>query len=349
MLSFLLFLSSGLFLGWSLGANDGATIFGTAVGSRMLKFKNAAIIASAFIIIGAVISGGGAASTLNNLGDIDAAAGAFVVELSAALTIYLMVRSKIITSTSQAIVGAIVGWNFYSLNSTDYGLFSTIAATWIICPILAGLFAIFIYYTSKIILKIHRISLIKQDTYIRIGLILSGAFSAYALGANNIANVMGVFIKSNILNPLPLPFGIELSSTQVLFFIGAIAIAVGIFTYSHKNTETVGQDIMQISPFVAWIVVIAQSLVLFIFASPLLHSFLLTRNLPTIPLVPVSCSQATIGAIMGIGLIKGGYCINWRLIFRMALGWVSTPIISGLICYIVLFVLANVFNLPVYK
>ncbi|HIO60454.1 MAG TPA: inorganic phosphate transporter, partial [Deltaproteobacteria bacterium] len=32
--SVLIFLSSGLFLGWSLGANDAANVFGTAVGSR---------------------------------------------------------------------------------------------------------------------------------------------------------------------------------------------------------------------------------------------------------------------------------------------------------------------------
>ncbi len=345
MLSFLLFLSSGLFLGWSLGANDGATIFGTAVGSKMLKFKNAAIIASVFIIIGAVLSGSGAASTLNNLGSINTTAGAFVVELAAAVTIYLMVRSKIITSTSQAIVGAIIGWNFYSLKSTDYGLFSTIASAWIICPILSAFFAIIIYYLIKSILRTAPVSLLKQDVCIRLGLIISGAFSAYALGANNIANVMGVFVKTNILNPLPLPFGIELSSTQVLFLIGAIAISLGIFTYSQNNTETVGHDIMQISPFVAWIVVISQSLVLFIFASPALQNFLLNHNLPSIPLVPVSCTQATIGAIMGIGLIKGGYCINWRLIFRMALGWVTTPLISGIICYISLFALMNIFGI----
>ncbi len=34
----LFFLSSGLFLGWSLGANDAANVFGTAVGTRMVRF-----------------------------------------------------------------------------------------------------------------------------------------------------------------------------------------------------------------------------------------------------------------------------------------------------------------------
>ena len=48
-----IFLSSGLFLGWSLGANDAANVFGTAVGSRMIRFTTAAIICSAFVILGA--------------------------------------------------------------------------------------------------------------------------------------------------------------------------------------------------------------------------------------------------------------------------------------------------------
>ena len=43
------FLSSGLFLGWSLGANDAANVFGSAVGSKMVRFKTAAIISSIFI------------------------------------------------------------------------------------------------------------------------------------------------------------------------------------------------------------------------------------------------------------------------------------------------------------
>ena len=43
----IIFLSSGLFLGWSLGANDAANVFGTAVGTRMVKFSTAAFICSA--------------------------------------------------------------------------------------------------------------------------------------------------------------------------------------------------------------------------------------------------------------------------------------------------------------
>ncbi len=70
-----LFLSSGIFLGWSLGANDAANVFGTAVGSKMIRFKTAALLCGVFVILGAVISGAGAAHTLGRLVSLNAIAG----------------------------------------------------------------------------------------------------------------------------------------------------------------------------------------------------------------------------------------------------------------------------------
>ncbi|MCK5913764.1 MAG: inorganic phosphate transporter, partial [Desulfuromusa sp.] len=86
---FLFFLSSGMFLGWSLGANDASNVFGTAVGSRMLRFRTAAIMCCIFVILGAVFSGAGATHTLGKLGAVNAVAGAFVVAFSAAISVYL--------------------------------------------------------------------------------------------------------------------------------------------------------------------------------------------------------------------------------------------------------------------
>ena len=106
---FAFFLSSGLFLGWSLGANDAANVFGTAVGSRMIRFTTAAILCSIFVIIGSVVSGAGALETLCKLGSVNAIAGAFVVAFAAAASVYLMTKVGYPVSTSQAIVGAVIG------------------------------------------------------------------------------------------------------------------------------------------------------------------------------------------------------------------------------------------------
>ena len=70
-MTFFIFLSSGLFLGWSLGANDASNVFGTAVGTKMVSFKTAAVIASLFITAGAVYAGAGASETLGELGSIN--------------------------------------------------------------------------------------------------------------------------------------------------------------------------------------------------------------------------------------------------------------------------------------
>ncbi len=344
---FFVFLSSGLFLGWSLGANDAANIFGTAVGTKMVRFKTAAIIASIFVILGAVCSGSGASKTLVELGAVNALAGAFMCAFSAAVTVYWMVNSSIPVSTSQSIVGAIIGWNIYSNKPTDYTILSKIISTWILCPLLAGIIAILLYILTRYLLKHAKIHLLRLDSYTRIGLILTGAFGAYALGSNNIGNVMGVFVDANPLQNVSW-HNFSLSGTQLLFLIGGLAISVGIFTRSHKVMRVIGKKIMVMTPITAWIVVVSQSIVLFLFASQGLEQILQQHNLPTLPLVPVSSSQAVIGAVMGIGLAKGGHNMRWDILGKVSLGWITTPVISAIICFISLFFLENVFNQTVY-
>ncbi len=125
----IIFLSSGLFLGWSLGANDAANVFGTAVGTRMVRFGTAAVICSVFLILGAVISGGGAAHTLGKLGAVNALGGSFTAAGAAALAVYLMTKAGLPVSTTQAIVGAIIGWNLFTETRTDTATLITILST----------------------------------------------------------------------------------------------------------------------------------------------------------------------------------------------------------------------------
>ncbi len=343
MITLLFFLSSGLFLGWSLGANDAANVFGTAVGSRMVKFKLAAAIASAMVIIGAIVQGAGASETLGKLGSVSTLAAAFTVALSAALTVYWMTRLKLPVSTSQSIVGAIIGWNLYTNNPTDGQTLTKILTTWVSGPILGAIFAALLYLLVKRFLEKVRFHLFYRDLVIRWGLIIVGGFGAYSLGANNIANVMGVFTTSVHFPDINLGF-FHLSGTQQLFAIGGVAIAIGIITYSKRVMETVGNTIMPITPEAAIVVVLSQALVLFLFSSKTLSDALHSIGLPAIPLVPVSSSQVVIGSIIGIGLLKGGRQIKYKVLGSIGTGWVATPVIAGLISFFLLFFIHNVFK-----
>lgn len=346
--SFLFFLSSGLFLGWSLGANDAVNIFGTAVGSKMVRFSTIAIIASVFVVLGAVLGGTGTSETLGELGEVNALAGAFMVALSAALSVYCMLRAGITVSTSQAIVGAIIGWNLYAGKHTDYETLTKIVLSWAICPVISGVVAALLYVLCKKYLRYSKLHLLMRDQLTRIGLILTAAIGAYALGSNNIANVVGVFVKSSPFKPLSFGNVLTLNAEQVLFLMGALAICVGIMTYAKKVIIKLQNGLMNMAPLEALLVVLAQAIVLLLFSSVMLYEWLCSHNLPTLPLVPISSTQAVIGAIIGIGLVKGGRNLNWSIILRMVTGWIVAPVMAMLICFISLFFLANVFNLTVY-
>ena len=342
----LLFLTSGLFLGWSLGANDASNVFGSAVGSKMVSFRKAAIIASIFVILGAVIQGAGASDTLGKLGGVNAIGGSFTLALAAAITIYVMTKFSLPVSTTQAIVGAIIGWNLFTGNSTDASTLSKIVATWISGPILGAIFAILLYILIIRFKRATKIHLVRFESYIKTGLIVVGAFGAYSLGANNIANVMGVFVPAFNLQDLDLRL-FTLSSNQQLFLIGGLAIAVGIITYSKKVMETIGGNIVELTSEGAMVVVLAQSLVLFIFSSSGLSNLFVKIGLPPIPMVPVSSSQVIVGCVIGIGLYKGARNINFKILGEIAIGWLSTPIMSGLLAYFSLFFMKNIFNINV--
>jgi PiT family inorganic phosphate transporter len=346
---FFFFLLSGLFLGWSLGANDAANTYGTAVGTRMIKFRTAAIFCSVFVIVGAVVGGAGPSITLGELGEINALPGSFTVALAAALTVTWMTRLGLPVSTSQAVVGAIIGWNFFSQSLTDVTSLTEIVSSWVICPILAALFALVFMKLTQFLIHRIRVHLFRLDAATRYGLIIVGAFASYSLGANNIANVMGVFVPIAPFGDLDV-FGLfTLNAAQQLFLIGGIAISIGVFTYSKRVMLTVGSDLFRLSPIAALVVVFSQALVLFLFSSQGLERWLSSHGLPTIPLVPVSSSQVIIGAIIGIAIARGGRNIRLDILGHVFWGWVSTPVVAAATSFVLLFFVQNVFSQKVFS
>lgn len=341
------FLLSGLFLGWSLGANDAANIFGTAVGTRMVRFKVAALVASLGVVAGAVIGGAGTTGTLGSLGAVNAIGGSFTVALMAGVSVAWMNRAGIPVSTSQAVVGAIIGWNFFTGSPTDLGVLATIVTAWIASPIIAAIIAVLLYRLARWGLRRFPTHLLELDAMTRVGLIVVGAFGAYSLGANNIGNVMGVFVPASPFETFRVA-GLDVSGVQQLFLLGGLAIALGIWTNSYRVMTTVGSQLFKLTPILALVVVLAHSIALFLFASTGLRHVLTSLGLPAFPLVPVSSSQAIIGAILGVALMKGGGTgIQFGVLGRIAAGWLVTPVLAGLLSFVALFFVQNVFQLEV--
>jgi inorganic phosphate transporter, PiT family len=94
---------SSVFLGWSLGSNDSANVFGTAVASRSIKYSTAIVLAAVFILTGAMFEGIGG---INTLGDLTSQTfhTAFLASLAAGITVTAMTVLNLPVSTSQAII-----------------------------------------------------------------------------------------------------------------------------------------------------------------------------------------------------------------------------------------------------
>ncbi len=294
-----LYLSSGVLLGWSLGANDAANVFGTAVASRMVKYTTAVILTGIFVILGAILEGAKGIETLGALTN-QSIITAFISAIAAALTVIFMTYLKLPVSTSQSVVGAIIGIGIYN-SYFNFKSLSKVIICWIGTPIGAMFIAIILYTILSFILNNLNLNLFQIDFILRIGLIIGGTYGAYALGANNVANVTGVFAHITGLSPV------------TLALIGGTSIALGVITYSKNVMFTVGKKLVPLDAFSALIAILGEATTVHIYAKIG---------------VPVSTSQAIIGAVLGIGIIKGMRTINLKTLLHILLGWIFTPLIS---------------------
>ncbi len=345
----LFFILSGLFLGWSLGANDAANIFGTGVKTRMFTFKRAATLASIFVILGSVIGGSGTSFTIVKLGSINAIGGAFTVALCAAIIVTFMTKTGLPVSTTQAIIGGIIGWNLYTGSFIDSKSLRNIILSWFFSPLLTGVISFLLFKLLRRVLKKIKIHLLTIDNMLREGLILTAILGAYTLGANNIANVVGIFIPNFPLADIVVFNIIKIKSYQILLFLGGVSIALGIITYSKKVINTIGGEIFKLSPLSAFVVVLSESIVLFLFSSKNLSRLLGMLNLPKIPLVPVSSSHCVVGGVLGIGFAKGIRGMNFKSVYKIIAGWIFSPLLTMILTFFLLFFVQNVFKVEIQK
>ncbi|MDO9254341.1 MAG: inorganic phosphate transporter [Bacteroidales bacterium] len=342
----LLYIVSGLYLGWLLGTNDTVNVFGSAVNLKMLTFRTAAFIASLFILSGAIFQGEGTTKTIHSLGNISEPAIAFSIALCVAFVVLILIKIKLPVSTSQAIVGGMLGWSIFVHATTDWNLLSKFIISWILAPVIGLILGMLFFILMRRILNRTRIHLIKLNSYLRIAMIIAIALAAFGLGANNIGNVVGIF--SNLSPEVSIDFGIfSMGGIQILFLIGGISIVIGIYSYNWRLLSEKSNEILSLAPEATVVVLASQAVVLFLFSSSWLANLLISEGLPSFPLIPVSSTQIAIGSVIGIGFVKGALEIENKTLARIGLGWIVAPIGAGVLTYSLLFIIQKLFNYPI--
>lgn len=293
-------LGGGLYLGWALGANDAANVFGTAVASRIISFRRASILCGAAVILGAVLQGEAGINTLSGLvvQDVNTLV---VTSLAAAVTVTLMTAFRLPISTSQAIVGAITGIGLAGAGM-DWSALGKVITCWLATPVGALVAACVISKLLGAVLNNVPMSMLTRDKLLWGGLLVVGTYGSYSLGANNVANATGIFSGQ-----------FESITDQQLALWGGIAIAAGVVSFSRRVMMSVGSGIMRLDAFTALVAVLAMSVTIHLFA---------------VIGVPVSTSQGIVGAIVGIGLMRGVNTLRIRVLRDICTGWLLTPVIA---------------------
>jgi PiT family inorganic phosphate transporter len=305
----------GIAVGWSIGANDAANSLGTAVGSRVLTLKQAIILISIFGLLGALLQGSYVAKTIGKgivpMDRIDKTVSiylALVAAFSACAWVVLATYWKMPISTSHSIVGAVAGAGLSIGAPVNWHVLRDIFICWIFTPLGAAILGYIFYRLFKNIL--YRIIPRKRMRATMAGLIIiSGCYVAYSWGANDVANATGVIVGAGILSP------------KISVILGGAAILLGIVTWGYKVIETIGSEITHLLPIMAFSVQLASAINVHIY---------------TVFGIPVSTSHSIVGAIFGVGLVRGMRVLNIRIIREIVICWLATPFVSGVISFLLL-------------
>ena len=368
-------------MGWSLGTNDAANAFGTAVATRVVKYRTSIIIIASMVLLGSILQGADDIDKLSSIStnnevsadaadiesvgvdlelvekldkngnvvkdskgnpvmeyvvksteNVDQAAlktlrtksafKAAIIFICAALTVFVMSYLKFPVSANQAVTGAIIGWGLFhadysnpEVTSTNLKEIGKFVSTWLLNPLGAAIISFVIVYFFKKFFEKKVESLKSYDKVIKIGYIIAGAYSAYTIGINSSASVTAFYYDS---------FGVGaniLTNARLTAILGGLAIAVGVLTYSKKVMMTVGGSIANISQIDGFLVILSSALAITVM------KILLG--------IPVSTSQAVVGAVIGAGLVKGPKNVNFKVLGKIGIAWISSPTVAGLMTYII--------------
>jgi PiT family inorganic phosphate transporter len=300
----ILLLGAGTYVGWNIGANDTANCIGTSVGCGLISFKKAGLLIAFFALLGALLQGQNVMQTIGKgivKEELNFVA-IFVALICSGFFVTLATFFKIPTSTSQAIVGGVFGIGLSVGAKVDFSRFIVIIESWFICPFLVMALAVALSRLLAVILrKIRRGNILFQHALGWMAL-LSGCYVAFSMGANNAGNAVGPIANLGMVHP------------TLLLFIGGASIAVGAITYGEKVADTVGKAIVPLDVPSAFAAQVSAALGMHLFS---------------ILGIPVSTSSAIVGAVVGVGLVRGVRAVRGKTILIIVTGWVLTPCLAA--------------------
>ncbi len=145
---------------------------------------------------------------------------------------------------------------------------------------------------------------------------IAGLYMAWNIGANDVANAMGTSVGSGAL------------TLRGAIIVAAIFEFGGAMLAGGTVTKTIRKGIVDMDALGGDPMVIAIGMTCCLIAAAL------WLNIATYAGWPVSTTHSIVGAVMGFGLIAGGFeAVNWSMMVKIAASWVISPLLGGLLGY----------------
>ncbi|RPG43684.1 MAG: inorganic phosphate transporter [Gammaproteobacteria bacterium TMED112] len=141
-----------------------------------------------------------------------------------------------------------------------------------------------------------------------------GFFTAYGVGANDVANAMGTSVGSKVL------------TIKQAILVAAVFEFLGAFLAGGGVTQTIRKGVIDPALFEGNLEVLIYGMISALFAA---GTWLLVASLRG---WPVSTTHTIVGAIVGFGVYSLGINeINWAVVGNIGLSWITSPLSSALV------------------
>jgi len=288
------------YIAWNIGSNDSANAMGTAVGSGILSFRQATLTIAIFVVLGAYLKG---YKVMKTVGEGIVPEGFLTMEmalialLAAGIWVTIATVKGLPVSTTQSIVGGVIGVGLAMKAPVNWFTLGKIAAAWVVSPILSGILAMVLYkFYSRVISGIKSVSTI--EALYKALAILGGSYMAFNFGTNEVANASGPIVGAGFMEP------------KTAGILVALSLAVGSLTFSYAVMHTVGKKITALGPISAFAAQFGSAIAV---------------SLANFLGLPVSSSQSIVGGVVGVGILVG-QGVEKKVIRDILFGWIATPL-----------------------
>jgi phosphate/sulfate permease/DNA-binding CsgD family transcriptional regulator len=339
----LILISVGLLIGVIIGYQDVSVLYESVRRNNSERSYFLLFLIALAIFLGVIVNRDGSSVFVAELARVSDLKTGAIISLSALATSLLMRRKFKVISISHAVIGSIIGWLLFVGHEFPLDKILYVIVIWLLSPILSFFIASWIYSFSLRVIRKSRIHIFKMDLIFQQMTLFAMVLAAFSLGANNSANITGVYIQSlsdfnvSILNW-------DISADLALFVLAALSIIVGFFISQFITDKKEKKLIFELSTEANFSVLMTYAIVFFLFSSRSFQELLHLVGFSGYDLIPISTFHVLTAGLVGISYKKGFSIYNKDAMIKLPIKSLLTPLISGLSTFVILILINTIFN-----